>query len=317
MGEQAVALLAQLGYRNLRHYVGGMADWVESGATIEKSLAENSTAAAGPGLPVNGRRHLSWLERIASWPLDRLIAIWFGMIVFFGLFYWFGGFGIGWGLQIGSAKVGLDLGGFGTALYFSFVTALSIGYGDVVPLGGMRILAVIEGIAGLLLFGCVISKLVSRRQEELTEDIHRTTFEDRLDRVRTNLHLVFSDFGSVQQLQAEQGVLPDLVLRRLESTVRVFRGELQTIHDLLYRCKVVPEEDVLESLLANLTICLEALLDIRKSYPSDGRSASLDGGLRAISNLAREICGECVPRAYAPALKGSMDQIHALAERIA
>jgi hypothetical protein len=27
--------------------------------------------------------------------------------------------------------------------------------------------------------------------------------------------------------------------------VRVFRGELQTIHDLLYRSQVVPDEDVL------------------------------------------------------------------------
>ncbi len=66
----------------------------------------------------------------------------------------------------------------------------------------------------------------SARQEELTEEIHRTTFEDRPDRVRTNLHLVFSDFGSVRQLQVERDVRAELVLRRLERTVRVFRGEL-------------------------------------------------------------------------------------------
>ena len=129
----------------------------------------------------------------------------------------------------------------------------------------MRVLAVVEGIAGLLVFGCVISKLVSRRQEELTEEIHRTTFEDRLDRVRTNLHLVFSDFGSVQQLQAEHGSLPGQVLRRLESAVGVFRGELQTIHDLLYKSRVEPDEEALESLLANLVICLQSLLEINSS----------------------------------------------------
>jgi hypothetical protein len=174
----------------------------------------------------------------------------------------------------------------------------------------------LEGVAGLLIFGCLVSKLVSKRQEELTEEIQRTTFEDRLDRVRTNLHLVFSDFGSVQQLQAEQSALPDLVLRRLESTVRVFRGELQTIHDLLYRSRVVAEEDVLESLLANLAICLDVLVDISKSFPSHSRSPSLEAGLHAIANLAREICGECVPRVYTAALKKSMDQIQALAQQI-
>jgi hypothetical protein len=161
----------------------------------------------------------------------------------------------------------------------------------------------------------VISKLVSRRQEELTAEIHRTTFEDRLDRVRTNLHLVFSDLGSVQQLQAEQGVLTDLVLRRLESTVRVFRGELQAVHDLLYRAHIAPDEEAMESLLANLIICLQGLVEINGSLPN-GKSAALNTGLRSIANLATEICGECVPRQYAPELKGSMDQIQELARRI-
>jgi hypothetical protein len=182
----------------------------------------------------------------------------------------------------------------------------------------LRVLAVVEGIAGLLVFGCVISKLVSRRQEELTEEIHRTTFEDRLDRVRTNLHLVFSDFGLVQQLQAEHGSLPGQVLRRLESTVGVFRGELQTIHDLLYKSRVEPDEEALESLLANLVICLQSLLEINSSIvTANGQSASLAVGLKSVSGLANEICGDCVPHSYAPALKESMDQIQELARKIA
>jgi potassium channel LctB len=307
-----------LGYTNVRHYVGGMADWLDRRCPVEKS--ESTTVAAAP--PVSARfiaaRHLSWLEIVANWPLRRLIGLWLGMIIVFGVGYWLAGIGMGWGLQVGGAAVKPDLEGLGTAIYFSFVTALSIGYGDVVPLGGLRILAVIEGIAGLLIFGCVISKLVSRRQEDLTAEIHRTTFEDRLDRVRTNLHLVFSDLGSVQQLQAEQGALPGQVVRRLESTVRVFRGELQTIHDLLYRSQVEADEETLASILANLTICLQSLVEINASRPvADGQSAILDAGLRGISNLANEICGECVPRVYAPALKESMDQIQELARRLA
>jgi Ion channel len=240
------------------------------------------------------------------------------MILVFGLVYWGAGITMGWALQAGNIAVKPDFEGLGTAIYFSFVTALSIGYGDVIPLGALRILAVAEGVAGLLIFGCVISKLVSRRQEELTAEIHRTTFEDRLDRVRTNLHLVFSDLGAVQQLQAEQGALPGQVLRRLESTVRVFRGELQTVHDLLYRPQVIPDEEPLESLLANLVICLQSLVELNGSRPKNGgQSDALDRGLSAIGNLAREICGECVPRTYAPRLKESMDQIQELARKIA
>ncbi|HLN87117.1 MAG TPA: potassium channel family protein [Candidatus Limnocylindrales bacterium] len=312
---QAVGLLEKLGYAHLRHYVGGMADWLENGGPVEKLDETVTIRQPVRHAPLTVARHVSALEILANWPLERLIGFWLGMIVFFGLIYWLAGIGMGWGLHAGNVAVKPDLDGLGTAIYFSFVTALSIGYGDVTPMGALRILAVIEGIAGLLVFGCVISKLVSRRQEELTAEIHRTTFEDRLDRVRTNLHLVFSDLGSVQQLQAEHGVLPDLVLRRLESTVRVFRGELQAVHDLLYRAQITPDEETMESLLANLIICLQGLVDISSLLPNAGTTA-LSAGLRSIAGLANEICGECVPRSYAPELKESMDQIQELARRI-
>jgi len=307
-----------LGYANVRHYVGGLADWKESGGSIECNTPPVATPETFSIHQQRLARRLSWLEMVANWPLERLVGFWLGMILIFGVIYWLAGIGMGWGLQAGSSVVHPDVSGLATSIYFSFVTALSIGYGDVIPVGPLRILAVIEGIAGLLVFGCVISKLVSRRQEELTAEIHRTTFEDRLDRVRTNLHLVFSDLGSVQQLQTEQGALPHQVLRRLESTVRVFRGELQTIHDLLYRSNIEPDEETLESILANLLICLQSLVELSESCPEEnGESATLDAALRAIGNLAREICGECVPRVYAPELKGAMDQIQALAERLA
>jgi len=311
-------LLEKLGYTNVRHYVGGMADWLDHQCPVEESQPTSVGQTASPSTRPLATRHVSWLEIVANWPLQRLIGFWLGMIVVFGVVYWFAGIAMGWGLQAGSVPVKTDLEGFGTAIYFSFVTALSIGYGDVIPLGALRIFAVIEGIAGLLIFGCVISKLVSRRQEDLTAEIHRTTFEDRLDRVRTNLHLVFTDLGSVQQLQAEQGALPGQVLRRLESTVRVFRGELQTIHDLLYRSHVEPDEETLESILANLMICLQSLVEINTlRSAANGQSMILDAGLRSIGGLANEICGECVPRVYAPALKESMDQIQELARRLA
>jgi len=316
-----VGLLESMGYKNIRYYMGGMADWVEKGGPVEKM--DLPVADISPRLVVRAEAPKKWwswsgcLDLLASWPLDRLVYFWLGMILAFGLIYWGSGIGMGWGLQAGNASVKPDFDGLITAIYFSFVTALSIGYGDVIPVGPLRIFAIVEGAAGLLIFGCLVSKLVSRRQEELMEEIHRTTFEDRLDRVRTNLHLVFSDLGAVLQLKAEQGVLPGQVLRRLESTVRVFRGELQTIHDLLYRTQVLPDEEALESLLANLVICLQGVIDLQNSrLNGQQRSEQLASGLHAIGNLANEICGECVPRSYAPAMKQWMDQIHELARKI-
>jgi hypothetical protein len=55
------------------------------------------------------------------------------MIVVFGVIYWLAGIAMGWGLQVENNPVKTDLDGLLTAIYFSFVTALSIGYGDVIP----------------------------------------------------------------------------------------------------------------------------------------------------------------------------------------
>ena len=81
---------------------------------------------------------------------------------------------------------------------------------------------------------------------------------------------------------------------------------------------MVPDEEALESLLANLVICLQTLVELNSSRPNDnGQSPALDSGLRAISNFAREICGECAPNNYTQALKESTDHIQELARKIA
>src|SRR6202043_3180782 len=110
------------------------------------------------------------------------------------------------------------------ALYFSFVTATSVGYGDVVPVGVARGIAVAEAVAALLIFGAVVAKFVSRRQDELVREIHRVTFEERLDRVQTNLHLVISELQSIAALCCRPEPRLDQMGSRYESAVLIFAG---------------------------------------------------------------------------------------------
>lgn len=50
---------------------------------------------------------------------------------------------------------------FETALYFSTVTFSTIGYGDIVPANGWRMLAALEGINGFLLIGWSTAYLIA------------------------------------------------------------------------------------------------------------------------------------------------------------
>jgi len=49
--------------------------------------------------------------------------------------------------------------------------------------------------------------------------------------------------------------------------------------------------------------------------PGD-RTPAFAASLRTMTRLAREICGDCVPREFAPALKTWMDQIQRLAGEV-
>jgi hypothetical protein len=212
--------------------------------------------------------------------------------------------------------VAFTVGGLLKALYFSFVTATSVGFGDVTPVGPARGLAVAEAIAGLLIFGAIVAKFVSRRQERLVEETHRLAFEDRLDRVQTNLHMVLSDLQAIAGL-CDEGRVPIARIRtRLESAVLVFSAELRTIHDLLYRPQQTPDELELEGILATLAAALQELNDVLACGAPADRSAMLVNQLAAMSRLADEICGECVPQAYADHLREWMDRIRAQAARL-
>lgn len=300
-----------------------MAEWTEQkgpieGTSVAGSLLRATTVKGQQALATRRNWLLSLIDALGDRSIGELLLIWLWMIIGFGVAYWAAGAWQGQGLRVGTTPVEGTAEGLLTAIYFSFVTALSIGYGDVIPVGLMRGLAILEGAGGLLIFGAVISKLVSRRQEELTGEIHRIAFEDRLGRVRTNLHLVLSEIHTIGEMCAVPGARQERILTRVESAAAVFSGELQAIHDLLYRPQQVPEEQVLESILANLAAVFRELNNLLACLSDDHRrSTTLQNSLRCMTTLANDICGECVPRAYAPALREWMDRIQELARKIA
>ena len=58
----------------------------------------------------------------------------------------------------------------GDAVYFTFVTALTIGYGDVVPRQALaRLLAIVIGVSGLLLTGLITGIAVYAMRTALTD----------------------------------------------------------------------------------------------------------------------------------------------------
>jgi len=337
-GQQAVALLHDLGYSNVRDYRGGIADWVESGQPTERltdtpppeqdpraTMLDGPPLAASPdGVAGRGPARLSRMGQFDKSMLDlvqqrstwQLFVIWIGTILLSGFCYWLGAYLGKRGLLEGGVVVGADLKGFASAIYFSFVTATSIGYGDIVPVGAARVIAVAEAIAALLIFGAVVAKFVSHRQDELVSEIHRITFEERLDRVETNLHMVISEMLAITAMCEAKAPL-NRISTRLESAAILFSGELRTTRDLLYQPRLAVEEGVLGGILASLASALNVLSDLLACLPPGfSRSQPTEITLERLTVLAMEICGECVPHSYTPRLVFWMDRIQAAALRL-
>jgi hypothetical protein len=177
---------------------------------------------------------------------------------------------------------------------------------------------VVEAVAGLVIFGCVVSKFVSRRQEELIGEIHHIAFEERLGRVRTNLLLIRAELQATARLCEGQDMTPPEALARVESAAMVFVGEMHAVHDLLYRPQHAPDEAVLEAILAGLTSVVREFNELLACVHGQRgqRSPALAASISTMARLAKEICGDCVPREFAPSVRNWMDQIQRMAGEV-
>jgi len=324
-----VRLLRDLGYLRARYYPGGLEDWRNHGFDLESdgpaafapppAVTTVERAAPVPAHAIRLSRHdwgariVDLVERVST---QQLFLFYLVMVVACGTVFWAATWTSWTGLSGTSGRVSPTWTGFLTSIYFSFVTATSVGYGDVVPIGPVRAIAIAEGIAGLLLFGIVVSKFVSRRQEQLTAEIHRLAYEDRLERVQSNLHVVLTELQTIADLWRRAASPNERLAVRVEGAAMVFAGELRTIHDLLYRPQDPPDEPVLDLILAGLAAAFAELGLLLEAIGPANRSETLVLVLGQLRLLADQICGECVPRVYAQSLKRRMDRVQECARAL-
>jgi hypothetical protein len=323
-----VGLLRDLGYTDVSHYPGGLTEWLEFAPAVDEPSTPPRApdhAARHPEPTHSGPRFspaslsTRFVNALADRSVGALFRLWIMIVIGFAVAYWaLASASPGFALIANGAPVASGINGLLPALYFSAVTATSIGYGDIVPSGAARVLAVSEGIAGLILFGCVVSKFVSRRQDQLIGEIHRIAFEDRLGRLRTNLLLVRSELQATARLCEGHDIPPPEAVARVEGAAMVFVGELRAVHDLLYRPQETPDEAVLEAILAGLTSVFREFNELLSCVQGRGavQPPALAASVRDASRLAREICGDCVPRQFAPTLRTWMDQIQRMAREV-
>lgn len=106
-------------------------------------------------------------------------------------------------------------------VYFSFVTltSTSMGYGETVPSGLVKILVIIEIFMGLVLFGILIAKFMSTRQEKIIEQLYDASFKEKVDKMRSMLYVYKAHIMRIVDRVKVTSIIRRSDILKLESSI--------------------------------------------------------------------------------------------------
>ncbi len=124
-------------------------------------------------------------------------------------------------------------------IYFSFITATTTGFGDIIPLGNFKVVAVFQVIFGLLLLAVVTSKLVSIKQDIILSEVYEISFYEKINRLRSSL-LLFRQTISRLLPRIEEKTITKRELHDLYIYIAPLVDTLHEIEQIVEK----PDEDV-------------------------------------------------------------------------
>ena len=172
----------------------------------------------------------SWLDKLT---FHYILLIWVVVISVFGIVYYFFTNGNSFLLY---NKTGEIITSVYDAIYFSFVTATTTGFGDILPSGNFKILSVVEVICGLLLLALVTSKLVSIKQNIILNEIYELSLNERIYRMRSGLLLFRQNISAILG-KVEAGKVHKREIADIYMYIASFEDVLSEIINLLEKPK--------------------------------------------------------------------------------
>ncbi len=261
-------------------------------------------------------KHFFSLGIIQNIGFTHIFSLWITTVFSFGVLYHI----LNWYIP-SLTSVGTSSLDFLDAIYFSFITATSTGYGDIVPLGIARILALVEVTLSLLLFGVLVSKIVSVKQETLLQEVYNLSFEEKINRIRSALYLFRSDVGKLIE-RVENGVISARRISDLWITFTTLENSMHEIIKLMRpeknSVKRVDDLD-LELILGSISLSFKkardlfTILDERKiSWHND----TLEGILAAVEVNAAELTAIIKKRETHAKIIEKLGEVTALASEL-
>lgn len=167
---------------------------------------------------------------VTSLNFSQIFLVWLLFVAFYSSVYYI--------TSSFSPENGLSIPGEGRTtsfidvFYFSVITATSTGYGDIIPLGYSRVISITEVITSLILFGLLVSKIVSFKQDLIMTEIYDISLDSKVKGLRSSLHLFRSDVGKLIDSILD-GTLPKRKINLLWTYLNAFQDTLIDIEELV------------------------------------------------------------------------------------
>lgn len=222
----------------------------------------------------------------------KLILIWILVAVIFGFFYYLlpG--------ELINGRTGEPVTNILEFIYFSFVTILTIGYGDIVAHGFIRVLTAIEGLLGWVLFGLIVYKVVTVKEDLILKEIHNLSNEQYLSRIKNFLFISNTNLVRfVKEVQSkkyrkesaiyELGVISTTLRSNIEDATRFLCRKENGIE------RGLEEEDLL-LLVKSIKICIANFVSALKALPKNSSSdLVLHDNMIKIIEMGKNIYSSC------------------------
>jgi hypothetical protein len=240
-------------------------------------------------------RLVKFLDSIS---FTQTFLLWLGVIILFAIIYFVLVYVAGNSLTYRDEVIENNAMGLLNSVYFSFITATTLGYGDIAPTGALsKLFAALEVVVGLIIWGVVISKLIGVKQERILEEVYDISYEEIIDRMRSGLYLFRSDVNRVIE-KIDSGVIRPREVKDLWIAFSGLDATLVNIKNLIMPAKsekyYYKKLDVfrLELLLNSIQLSMNKMLELIKSLKAhdlDWRSDLLLSSIQLDTAAVRDI----------------------------
>jgi hypothetical protein len=204
------------------------------------------------------------LDRLS---LVQVVGVWFVGIILFGAVYFAFTF-TNHPLTYQSEPLTHDVNGFGNSMYFSFVTAMTIGYSDMIPTGYSRLAVILEAIFSVAALGVFIAKIVAVKQEELEKEVEELSFEESTNSAISELYIFRSDIKNISDnIKSSKKIGNEL--KGLQQSVSTLKLALENVDSATSKLTGEQKQNCtlrIELILNSINFSLSRLIEMLEAF---------------------------------------------------